>query len=139
MLDAIFDILFSYPDDVTFLEFVDLKRVDRFLKVKCPLHIGRLTLQSSMDVPPMTPDHVKATIIIAKRCHRDGDHLKAGLLYLQLTCRRARNDENVPLEERCALLDNQVQTLVRESRVRWVHASDDRVQCSFSILALYRR
>ena len=115
MLDAIFDILFSYSDDVTFLEFVDLKRVDGFLKARCPLPIGRLTLQSSMDVPPMTPEHVKATIIIAKRCHRNGDHLKAGLLYLQLTCRRARSDENFTLEQRYALLDSHVQTLVRET------------------------
>lgn len=130
-----------YPTEKTFLDVLPLKAVDAFLAQKCPIQVSHLTLQSPLHSKPMTKDQVKAAELSAKRCHRDGDYLRAGVVYIQLACRQSTPDDEMLFNERLDILQKDAQTQVSpvkgnsvECVVQFVH-----VGSASALKELYRR
>lgn len=114
---AILEMLFQHKVNKTYLDRIQLDEVDVFLKEKCPFQLNRLTLQSPLEGQCMTDDQIKATELLAKRRHREGDFLKAGLILLHLGCRKIRDAEDFDLVKRIEFLKGPVKLQVNKERI----------------------
>ena len=111
-LEAVLEAFFEYPVERTFLDVNPLKSVDAFLYKKCPIPVARLTLQSPIHTEAMKEGQIKATHILAKRCHREGNHLRSGLIYIQLACRQTTSENKISFDERLQILGEDATTQV---------------------------
>eukprot|EP00210_Caulerpa_lentillifera_P007510 g7176.t1 len=103
VLDAVLEILFQFPLDVTFLESLGIAKVDQFLKTKAQIEDGLFRKQFPSD---LSPEQIKACVLLARRKHNQKEFLEAAKIYIDLGCRGGDPVDVIPLKERLSYLEN---------------------------------
>lgn len=101
VLEAIFEILFQFPSDNTFLETLGIAKLDLFLRKKAQIEdVTKKRFPSDL-----SHDQIKARVLLARRKHNEKEFLEAAKIYIDLGCQSGDPALAISLQERLEYLE----------------------------------